>query len=796
MMPKYGSYQSLSAHRANIEEHNRYRDAIRGQQLTISAGPRYVFFNSLAQEHSYVYLSLYGQAKSYVAQAAAQLKGLAATDATGQQISRMQAYVNFISQMAGTEGENLKDYLEKMRTKLQQGGNLPDELEKKFDIFFKNFQKTGGANYLQMIALINEVMQKNNQNQEAIDQMYKELGNTIDNAIQKVEKAKKETEKKDQETLTQLFHTNIQQYNKQVNKIMKEALKDADFKITYARLMAQNVNGVLAEIINKGEFLDIIETIFTNASTSIDHFSQQLISFIIQQLAGLSPEQLLSKSYNELTNIIMEKLSQNGQSKLAQVNTNFISLIENQFEKRKTNKTIEEIVLTTGKGTARIFAQLTNKQDIINTYLADSVEEQRLTQQEFNYIQEFARKPKFTKGKLAYATKILNKGIGNKLKAMLTDETINQLRNKQITIDKILTTVSNIPSALSAALSVKISGPSMGEVLTGADFINELTLALQSGGHKVKLKNDINVIINFNEEKFSQNVRTQATLKDIAISLQTGFIDKYVNASKGAEDVQAAEDTYLEQLREIKKHVDELVKRKKISQKKAKAFLESLKNMTQVGISVKDYTTGNNLGFHGGTLGANLETVVNNIENMYQLGGISKMDTDMLYFAIANCSPDAVAFGLKESIETYLAGAAAIMMFDQGFTAATAFMDKMKQQLGGFDSMKTVHLFRVQGKLIPAAVVYGTIASNLSSIIGQLQTSAQAALQSGGNFVHINNNISRNNIPSFYNVPDPQDRWDAVSSLAGDILSGSNISFTFLGGVIDILNAIPSAFNL
>lgn len=795
-MPKYGSYQSLSAHRANIEEHNRYRDAIRGQQLTISVGPRYVFFNSLAAEHSYVYLSLYGQAKSYVAQVTSQLKSFAATDATGQQISRMQAYVNFISQMAGTEGENLKDYLEKMKTKLQQGGNLPDELEKKFNIFFKNFQETGGANYLQMIALINDVMQKNNQNQETIDQMYRELGNTIDNAIQKVEKAKKETQKNEQETLTQLFHTNIQQYNKQVNKIMKEALKDADFKINYARLMAKNVNGVLAEIINKGEFLNIIETIFINASTSIDHFSQQLLSFIIQQLASLPVEQLLSKSYSELTNVIIEKLSQNGYSKLAQVNTNFISLIENQFEKRRANKTLEEIVLTTGKGTARIFSQLTNKQDIINTYLADSVAEQRLTQQEFNYIQEFARSPKFTKGKLAYATKILNKGIGNKLKTMLTDETINQLRNKQITIDKILTTVSNIPSALASALSVKISGPNMGEVLTGAEFINNLTLSLQSGGHKVKLKNDINVIINFNEEKFSQNARTQTALKDIAISLQTGFIDKYVEVSRGAEDVQAAEDAYLEQLREVKKRIDELVKRKKISKKKAKAFLESLKNMTQVGISVKDYAAGNNLGFHGGTLGANLEAVVNNIENMYQLGGISKMDTDMLYFAIANCSPDAVAFGLKESIETYLAGAAAIMMFDQGFTTATAFMDKMKQQLGGFDSMKTVHLFRVQGKLIPAAVVYGTIASNLSSIIGQLQANVQAALQSGGNFVHINNNISRNNIPSFYNVPNPQDRWDAVSSLAGDVLSGSNISFTFLGGVIDILNAIPSAFNL
>jgi len=39
--------------------------------------------------------------------------------------------------------------------------------------------------------------------------------------------------------------------------------------------------------------------------------------------------------------------------------------------------------------------------------------------------------------------------------------------------------------------------------------------------------------------------------------------------------------------------------------------------MMQTGISVKDYAAGNNLGFHGGTLGANLQSVVNNIETMY-----------------------------------------------------------------------------------------------------------------------------------------------------------------------------------
>ena len=57
--------------------------------------------------------------------------------------------------MATTEGNNLKDYLAKMQQLLQKSGMLSDELQAKFNIFFDEFQKTGGTNYLQMIALIN-----------------------------------------------------------------------------------------------------------------------------------------------------------------------------------------------------------------------------------------------------------------------------------------------------------------------------------------------------------------------------------------------------------------------------------------------------------------------------------------------------------------------------------------------------------------------------------------------------------------------------------------------------------------
>lgn len=771
-------------------------------RLNISAGPRYVFFNSLANERNYIYLSLYAQGQSYVAQAAAQLNQQVTNQQTGQQISRMTAYINFVSQMATTEGNNLKDYLAKMQQQLQKSGMLSDELQAKFNIFFDEFQKTGGTNYLQMIALINQVMQKNNKQQHVIDQMYAQLGNAVEDAVKQTQKAKKENKNQDQKTLEYLFHSNINAYNKEINKVMKQSLEASQFKLNYARLLAQKVDSVLTTLVNEPGLFNTIQNIFVNVGNiSPDDFGTQICGYIIQYLSDLSVDQLSSTSRQDLANAIIQSL-QNNASKLSQISDNFINLIQNQFQQRnKRSKSIEEIVLTTGKNTARIVAQMQNSQqvDIARTYLKDT-----LTDKEMKYVWKFIQDSrqvgaKFTSGRLSRVSALMNKGIRQKIKQQLgpnSQEILNQIKHKTLQANQVLTKITNSNNALARALSVKVSGSNMAEILTGKNFDNALALAIQSGGNKIKLKNDLNIIINFNEQQFSQNAQINTELKDITISFQTGFIDKYVKKSGGAQDVAAAAQAYLQQLREVKSRIDTMIKNKKITQKQADDYLKSLANMFQTGISVKDYFAGNNLGFHGGTLGSSLESVVNNIENMYELGGISKMDTDMLYFAIANCSPEAVAFGLKESIETYLAGAAAMMMFDEGFTAASNFINQMKQQLGGFDSMATVHLFRVQGKLIPAAVVYGTIASNLSSIAGQLQTNMQAALQEGGNYVHINNNISRNNVPSFYYVPNPQDRWDAVSSLAGDILSGSNISFTFLGGVIDILNAIPQAFNV
>jgi len=140
--------------------------------------------------------------------------------------------------------------------------------------------------------------------------------------------------------------------------------------------------------------------------------------------------------------------------------------------------------------------------NVMRTYLRET-----LNEKEIKYIEGFAADSqkegiKFTSGKLSRVSALLNKGIKKSIAQQLgpkSDEIFKQIKEKTIQANQVLTKLTNSTNVLASALSVKLSGPSMAEILTGKDFDNEITLAIQSGGRKIKLKNDVNIIINFNE---------------------------------------------------------------------------------------------------------------------------------------------------------------------------------------------------------------------------------------------------------------------------------------------------------
>ena len=119
----------------------------------------------------------------------------------------------------------------------------------------------------------------------------------------------------------------------------------------------------------------------------------------------------------------------------------------------------------------------------------------------------------------------------------------------------------------------------------------------------------------------------------------------------------------------------------------------------------------------------------------------------------------------------------------------------MENELGF--SKGTLHLYSVQGKLVPASYVLSSIYQNLltayQTIISQSDTLPEVIAASSENAVTINNGISSANIPNWRDMPAPQNRWNKV---AADASANITIKFTFLGGMLDMFEAIPNAFNI
>ena len=125
----------------------------------------------------------------------------------------------------------------------------------------------------------------------------------------------------------------------------------------------------------------------------------------------------------------------------------------------------------------------------------------------------------------------------------------------------------------------------------------------------------------------------------------------------------------------------------------------------------------------------------------------------------------------------------------------------MKNYLGIGNAQGSLHLFSLQGgNLVPASYLYSSIYNALISayqgIVAEVEKPLyETAIKQGsaGNRVTITNNISNQDIPHFTEVPNAGERWDYVSGIAA---SSVNISFTFLGGMLDIFEAIANAFNI
>ena len=234
----------------------------------------------------------------------------------------------------------------------------------------------------------------------------------------------------------------------------------------------------------------------------------------------------------------------------------------------------------------------------------------------------------------------------------------------------------------------------MAEALTTGEASSRLKGVLNSttGGKIVKYKIDSQVTIGYMGGSGNFETIDDATMENIVNNTLGGyfknFLKEYSRTAKQSTSVEKAKKAYTEELKKMYSKIEDIIKDGNLPDKSRQEIYQAFYNTFSVSFSVKDYQLYNNeLGVHGGNLGPGSlpEGVINNITELYRLGGISPVDAEKVLIATINSGSDMIGSDIKQHIETYLLGGAALMMFDDNFANTKKFLEETKAK---YDELK------------------------------------------------------------------------------------------------------------
>lgn len=253
------------------------------------------------------------------------------------------------------------------------------------------------------------------------------------------------------------------------------------------------------------------------------------------------------------------------------------------------------------------------------------------------------------------------------------------------------------------------------------------------------------------------------------------------NTAKARADYEKSMQNLLDRLNKIYESLDsEGQKQLDKYAKETETFLGS--------ISVKEYSLyQDTLGFHGGTLGNTSLKALENIQKMYEQGGISTLDMNTLVFSLLNCSDAAIGGEpVRTSLENYLLGGAALMMFDEGFGEALPYLNTMNDTIKNL-LPKNLNLYQLNGAYIPASFVLETIYQNLKQFYeGELNNYTTDFMD--------RNKVTINNVPEQY--AHGANIFDQFEFVSNKVLSMTHIQFLFMAGMLDIFTNLSKAFDV
>lgn len=191
-------------------------------------------------------------------------------------------------------------------------------------------------------------------------------------------------------------------------------------------------------------------------------------------------------------------------------------------------------------------------------------------------------------------------------------------------------------------------------------------------------------------------------------------------------------------------------------------------------------------GFKGGSIGANIDEQIANINDIYKTGGITPIDKDWLIFATLNCGNHLLGAGLRPRLEDYFSVVASMLMFRSGGILA----QQIRQRAEEFSEANYMRLYSFGPVFVPQSYILHETYLALSDASSQMYRSAR------GSRAFIHNNVSASDI-----VEETEGKkGKMISTWAWNATYKQNyprvsINIQLLGGFLDILDELQKKLN-
>lgn len=588
-----------------------------------------------------------------------------------------------------------------------------------------------------------------------------------------------------------MYHTDtlMDRYTKKLNSILKAIGGNEEFKKLIRQVVEQQPEDKVVIITEH----DIFNKIFDQAVEEAEK----------QENKKKQGRTIAKKIMNNLNDEIASG------SLSGQLNSEYVNVIKGN----KRQVSIEEIAVTGTKGQlADALKDAANALEIIKKFGNKKEQNDNLKLwDEFQRLSKEGDEESAKKIKRQFNKKFKNSVLQSKtakemqkqLGSLSTKEKNQIINNLTDTLDlSFAKPAPRIDYSLDGLCTLTLSKSSLSEIV--ATKHNEIANVIMNKlpGSSINLKNDVFYAFKVNNsfaEVLAKN-RMDQVVEDISTQIDSiiensfgSFMQKYHDMTGGETDVEAANVAYINSMKQMVSKMKGIITSLEMNNEEQQKAWEELSNTFIASISVKEYTLYNNeLGFHGGSLGSGgaPEGVVKNISRMYELGGITPMDKDALLFAILNCAPEAIGSALKSNLESYLLGGAALMMFDEGFTASKDYLEKMKNEIGINSLPRNLNLYFLNGLYVPASYIIYNIYQNLSIFYNRLNSDIENV--KNRNRVVITNNATM----ALINKSSGTTLAERFSATAEAAMGQISIQFLFMAGMLDIMNNLSNAFNI